>query len=103
MNNLIGYAIVRVINLLPMGGYGTYIVNIGFALAWGVVAFVTGEWEFAFGFIAQFMSNIFMRRSNHAQSEQMRNLEAMLQDISTQVLANRQPTGPEADTRVRDQ
>lgn len=104
VDKLLGYALVRFVKGLPMVGYTTYAVNIGFALLWVLMAALTGHWEVALGFVGQFMSNVFMRRSNDMQNDKLLYLEAMLQDISKQVAPFtapvREPDGPEADTAI---
>lgn len=101
MNQLIISLLVSWVRKFPANGYMTYVTNIGVALLWLVLAALTGHYELAAGFIGQAMSNMFARRATESNNAKLLYLEGLLQDLSTQ-LAVQYPTGPEADTRVRD-
>ena len=80
--------LVKVIMAIPLGNYRTYIINVAIMLLWPVLGYMTGNWELAFGFVAQAMSNIFSRDATAKVDSRVIMLEGVLEDLTRQLNAN---------------
>lgn len=85
--------IAKVIMAMPLGNYRTFIINIMIMLIWPALGYFTGNWELAFGFVAQAMSNIFHREATAKVDSRIIMLEGIMQDLSTQL------TSPRGDSK----
>ena len=81
--------LAKIIMMIPLGNYRTYIVNAIIMLVWPALGYFTGNWELAFGFVAQAMSNIFHRDATAKVDSRVIMLEGVMEDLTRQITATK--------------
>ena len=81
--------LAKIIMTIPLSNYRTYIINVIIMLAWPALGYFTGNWELAFGFVAQAVSNIFHRDATAKVDSRVIMLEGVMEDLTRQITTSK--------------